>query len=69
MDILGEEFGDMSSQQLAAPVNTIEVSYGDIKVEHLMHSSCGWLSGVDRFMDKKSHNTINYSTVYNYIYL
>lgn len=30
MEIFGAEFGDMSPQELAAPVNTVEVSFEEI---------------------------------------
>ena len=31
MELLGGEFGDMTPQELAAPVNTVAVSLGEIK--------------------------------------
>lgn len=33
MEFLGAEFGDMSPQELAAPVNTVAVSFEQRKIE------------------------------------
>ena len=37
MEVLGGEFGDMTPQELAAPVDTIEVSLEEIKTKVSHH--------------------------------
>lgn len=37
MEVLGAEFGDMSPQELAAPVNTVAVSLEEMQTETFLH--------------------------------
>ena len=48
MELLGEEFGDMSPQQLAAPVNTVEVGnvWSDL-MEHTARDYVGFFWNTD----------------------
>ncbi len=42
MELLGGEFGDMTPQELAAPVNTVTVSSKEIKTHSLHHAHGGY---------------------------